>query len=221
MEALYLTDLLQHRPLGTYGATSSKTLHFRNVPLDTGVINLYGCTSVIVISEEGLWISHFFENPSFVNGQSQFHHDVIWMGLGSGDGPAWHEEGLWNLAYPGGILGYTSNPKAFIITPRIRTQPPEAALPGLLLYANEVGQIATRLQTLIPSAAPPVVIDYIPRGPDELYQLIGVFANTHGKVLLEYNPSHDLFDYANVKLTVEDNLVFSDRWIARPDQIVH
>ena len=82
----------------------------------------------------------------------------------------------------------SNNPKAFIITPRQRVDPPEVALPGIFMFTGRVQQIANELRGLMPEAPLPTVLEYAPRGPDRIYELLGVFSDTYGKVLFEYNP---------------------------------
>ena len=45
--------------------SSSQFVPLGKSPLTFGVNGLYGCTSLIVHSTKGVWISHFFEDPSF------------------------------------------------------------------------------------------------------------------------------------------------------------
>lgn len=37
----------------------------KNVAFDVAISGLYGCTTVVVVSESAMWISHFWEVPAF------------------------------------------------------------------------------------------------------------------------------------------------------------
>lgn len=175
-EVKYLIELLRHRPASTQGATSSNASWLGFSAITSGVINLYGCTSIVVLNGTCLWISHFFEHPSFLSGDEVFERGVLYdlregndPRESTSDAPAdWHDYGLTRLTQPGGFLSFDQ--KVFIIKLRPRTTPgyPDAQ-PGTLLYADRFAQIGTVLQELMPDIAPNV-IDYVPSGPDLLYQ---------------------------------------------------
>lgn len=137
---------------------------------------LYGCTSIVVLNDACLWISHFFKNPSFVSGDEVFKRDVLYA-LRKGDNPRettatdpadWHDYGLADLVKSGVWLSGSQH--VFIITPRPRTYPPEAAPAGTLMYANRVAQIKGVLEEMMPDAVIQIS-DYTPRGLDQIYHL--------------------------------------------------
>jgi hypothetical protein len=68
----FLTELLNARASGqllNYRTTSAaaKLRYFRDQDLTTGVLGLFGCTSIIVISKGAVWVSHWWENPVFIS----------------------------------------------------------------------------------------------------------------------------------------------------------
>jgi len=100
-------DLLQLRgtvPI-TGGQSSSKRLQFLNRPFSTGIRGQLGCTTVYIISKQGIWEAHFFEIPAFTSATNTeevdgevvvtetmpspldfFNNEVINF-IGNGDGP--------------------------------------------------------------------------------------------------------------------------------------
>lgn len=67
------------------GDTTSNYILFQSQVKQLAVRGLYGCTSVIVVSQRGAWASHIWESPTFLSGNDIFEI----MGIGSilnGDG---------------------------------------------------------------------------------------------------------------------------------------
>ncbi|KAL8651155.1 MAG: hypothetical protein Q9226_004827 [Calogaya cf. arnoldii] len=109
------------------GGSSTGFMHqFSNIRFDAAVGGLYGCTSVIVGSEAGMWISHFWEVPSFRasvathNGprtdpdRANFEDHVLKQMRYGGPGIP----GLQALTEEGAIFHQSQKPVWTIVTPR-------------------------------------------------------------------------------------------------------
>lgn len=82
------------------------------------VAGLFGCTSVVIISETGVWFSHHWESPSFLGDDSRFEREVLsTIGDGDPDDLA-RMPGAFSLAEGSGILSANSNVQIFISTPK-------------------------------------------------------------------------------------------------------
>lgn len=82
------------------------------------VAGLFGCTSVVVISEMGVWFSHHWEAPSFLGDDTQFEQQVL-STIEDGDPDDLVKmPGAFPLAEGSGILSANSNVRIFISTPK-------------------------------------------------------------------------------------------------------
>ncbi|KAL9611325.1 MAG: hypothetical protein Q9167_004008 [Letrouitia subvulpina] len=198
-----------------------------NKRYDAAVHGLYGCTSVVVVSQAGMWISHFWEIPSFratvANwGQprtapdiANFNDHVInQMQNGGND-----IQGLRQFTAAGGEFAAAQRPVWAIITPQGLT-------PNSWRYEPEVNEIKGVLNDLFP-ASPPVIIDYVPKPDDNSQQ------NTaSGKILFQYDPFQALiadpnnpcnvYQQAIFRLWVEDrpNYAWQKYWAAEMNQLI-
>lgn len=205
----------------------SRTL--TNKRYNAAVYGLYGCTSIIVVSKQAVWLSHFWENPSFratgdnwgkaatAADTANFNRDVInAMQYGATDMP-----GLTQFTGPGGQFDPVQKPVWAIVTPRAIS-----GVEGQLKYDPEVTQIREVLQRLFPNALP-VIIDYVPR-PDQNSQM-----NTaSGKILFQYDPFQTLlsnpnnscivYQQAMFRLWVEDRPIYvlQKDWAAELNQLI-
>lgn len=98
------------------GRSSSKLVRFQSSNVNVKVVGLEGCTSVIVVSREGAWVSHFWESPAFSAEKGRFQSDVInYLMVGRPGG----EPGTQPLASVAGIFGVNQNARIFIMTPAV------------------------------------------------------------------------------------------------------
>lgn len=196
---------------------------------DAAVHGLFGCTSVLVVSQAGMWISHFWEIPSFRATQENwrqsrtapdivnFNDQVInQMQNGGPDIP-----GLRQFAVAGGEFDTPQRPVWAIVTPR-----DFSGVAGSWRYEPEVNQIKSVLNTLFP-AAPPIIIDYQPRP-----SLNDQTNTASGKILFQYDPFQamvadnnkpcNVYQQAMFRLWVEDrpNYVWQKYWAAEANQII-
>lgn len=219
--------------------SSAITYQLNNQTLNIAVGGLHGCTSLVLMSTKGVWMSHFWEGPSF-DSQSNFQQQVIDF-LGPGDGTA-EFPGISQFLGSGGRFGPDTHTAAVIITPRNRSNP----LPGHLEYDFMIRQLQLEVTRLFRSNFPrgqsgslssvPLILDYEPDGRPE-YQTI----TSSGKAIFQYDPDQNrcsdpttgqLVQFAAERLWLEDRpmLGYNYPWIAwaggmnngipNPDQLV-
>ena len=200
-----------------------------NQRYDAAVHGLYGCTSIVVISRTAVWISHFWEVPSFratsANwGQPRvqadidnFNDQVIEQMQNGGPNIA----GLTQFTAPGGQFHSLQNPVWAIVTPRAND-----GVASTYRYDPEVTAIRGVLGSLFPGA-PPVVVDYVANS-DPIAQA----STATGKILVQYDPfqalmtdpndSCNVFQQAIFRLWVEDRptWVWQKYWSAEPQQLI-
>lgn len=196
---------------------------------DLAVQGLYGCTSLIIVSTQGVWMSHLWENPSFQVGgvvnQANFQAHVL-NRLGPGDGTA----GFPGLTqYLNTQFAADTKPVAIIMTPRNRINPQ----PNVLMFQNQVTQLSDQVQTIFGGTRTnsgqftggtlngvPLIIDYTPKS-DQFSQEW----TSSGKALFQYDPVETRCNgvqWATVRLWVEDRPLWAYRhyWVARANQVV-
>lgn len=198
-----------------------------NQRYDAAVYGLYGCTSVVVVSQAGMWISHFWEIPSFRATEATWRqprtapdiakfndHVINQMKNGGNDIP-----GLRQFTAAGGLFAAAQRPVWAIITPRGLT-------PNSWRYEPEVNQIKGVLDDLFPGS-PPVIIDYEPRPNEESQK-----KTASGKILFQYDPFETMitapnnpckvYQQAMFRLWVEDrpNYAWQKYWAAKANQLI-
>ncbi|MCJ1433062.1 hypothetical protein MMC27_002421 [Xylographa pallens] len=213
----------------TIGKPSSALMHeLVNSQYDMVVQNLYGCTSVVVVSERDVWMSHFWEGPPFTSGQQQFEKEVL-NTLVDGDGTA-EMPGIKQYTTPKDLFGNDAYPQTLVITPRNRV----SQEPGSFEYGPMKDDMVKTLRNLFPGNAAlgvapvePIVIDYLAiYGNDERV------SPATGKILVQYYPDEAIItnledpcktvQYAKLNVWVEDRSepVYWRMWTAEDQQEV-
>lgn len=165
-----------------------------NAPFSVAVAGLYGFTSLVVLSTKGVWMTLFWETPSFEDDvspaaeqQLRFQQQVIDI-LGPGDGTPGFP-GLTQFMGAEGVFSADTHVQVVIITPRERFNP----VPGVMMFADKAQQIARRITQLFGGdwdagnngdlSGPVIFYDYTPR--------LDWFAPpffASGKALFQYDP---------------------------------
>lgn len=231
-----LMGLVAHRQ--DFQNPSSSFFHpLTNFRFSVGVAGLYGCTSLIVLSSRGVWISHLWENPTFddptinaIQQKSRFQQQVLDI-LGPGDG-TYGFPGLSQYIGEGQAFGPDTHAQAIIITPRNRYNP----VPGVLLYPAMAQQIAKTVTQLFGGnwdtgatgdlVDPVIFADYTPQSDDFAQQW-----TASGKAIFQYDPEQgrciDMWtgepaQFAQLRLWLEDrsSQVTDYFWPVWPDQFV-
>lgn len=217
-------------PHRNYGGTSSALMRqLDNQRLNVAVQRLYGCTSILVVSQQGIWLPHFWEAPSFLN-QATFQNDVLnQMEFGDGTNLM---PGISQFRARGAQFDIAENPRTLVFTPRDRHNPDTQ---GAYLYNNMIWQIQTKLKQIFYDVnVEPAIIDYVPVGPDYMMNSDQLFHDTtaKGKIVIQYDPSEATLpispinpcplQQAMLKVWVEDrpSPIYEDTWIAESNQIL-
>ena len=148
------------------------------------VAGLFGCTSVVIVSEMGVWFSHHFEAPSFLGSDAQFENQVLsTIRDGDPDDPV-RMPGPFQLADGDGILNPKFNVQIFISTPKDLDD-------GSELYKSRIDQIVDVLTgTGMPWAGiEPTRRGYLKPVSEQQQKQYQVRANS--KVLIEYDNKQD------------------------------
>ncbi|KUJ11260.1 uncharacterized protein LY89DRAFT_786877 [Mollisia scopiformis] len=132
----------------------------RNHAITTGTGPSWGCTSVLVFSERGVWMAHFWEQEQIQN-STTFDSDVLnFLRIGSGDGI--HQglvdvvDWLFNGSIPEDIGESLEEPlfsAAVIFTPSYRDSQkvPEGAKAADPIYGDQIKKIKALLIDQLPA----------------------------------------------------------------------
>ncbi|KAH0432063.1 hypothetical protein CcaCcLH18_06718 [Colletotrichum camelliae] len=193
------------------------------------VYGLYGCTSVVVLSQRGAWASHIWEKVFTSHIENDFTLRAIkelHTGVGTNDKlTEYREWGIDDLrdkpdAGDRGIIFGDGTPadndlpiQVFIFTPRER--PPNSATvevrldpnynAGDILYGPRISQLHAHLLGTFSATSTKVdVIDYAPKTLGTTQELVDEdVAESRGKLLIQYQPAPDCTGKASWRLWVE------------------
>lgn len=192
-------------PKGRSDESTSWKEPLGNKPVNLGVINLYGCTSVVVISKKAIYASHFYQRWFAVGTTAtteQFKENVItWLKNDPKlDDPAFTEPG--------------AAAHAIIIPPRAsngRDPKPE------IRYQDRANEISEALGSKLALQKPAQKTGYINVRKKDISDeaLQNGFSFAHGKVLVSYDPKvNDDCDVPGVKVWIGDttNEIYATDW---------
>ena len=177
-----------------YRPSSAGFYPLTNFPFSVGLAGLYGCTSLIVMSTKGVWLSHFWENPSIwdptidaMQQQLRFQQTVLDI-LGPGDDRP-DFPGLQQYLGKGNVLGPDAHVQAVIISPRNRDDPVD----GVMMFTDSVHQIARTVTRLFGGnwdthdngdlATAIIFVDYSTAFDELLHE-----GTSTGKAIFQYDP---------------------------------
>ncbi|KAI7554095.1 hypothetical protein KC331_g778 [Hortaea werneckii] len=177
-----------HRLAGTGGSSSALIQLYLDYPFSMTVQGLYGCTSIILISRRGVYMSHLFENPGFTDNfqtdiaQAIPNGDSTPISIGSlFDGQPWCPD-LRSQSAAGGTFdpNQEGGVKTILVTPGPYISD---ATTNLYRYPNEVNVIRTWLSNTFGSEP-----------SDHVYTSTDNFMSNEqgvsfGKVLFQYDPN--------------------------------
>jgi hypothetical protein len=162
-------ELLAYR--GIPGA--AKLEYFRGQDIRTGVIGLFGCTSIIVISRGAVWVSHWWEKPVFFLTSFEEFRNLLLVPLAEGNGD--RMPGLGGLADPTQPFEAKYQPRAIIASVKLRDGR------YIFEYDDKINYIQDKLEALIPGIR--ITIYKYARNKKEALQL----SSPIGKILIQYS----------------------------------
>ncbi|KAH6953375.1 hypothetical protein DER45DRAFT_598058 [Fusarium avenaceum] len=122
-----------------------------------GVNGIYGCTAVIIVSEKGVYLSHIWENPVFIDidwnntPDDQFDR-VAFQALRDGTVNAQSVVGLIGTDANPGPLNAIFSPKVFVLTPFTNQFFDPTGVTTTLRYQDRAQNLANNLARVIPGS---------------------------------------------------------------------
>ncbi|KAJ5146011.1 uncharacterized protein N7515_000575 [Penicillium bovifimosum] len=199
-----------------------------------GVKGIYGCTLVIVVSEKGVYISHIWENPVFIDGccmptKDDWFKKHTLDALRDGTEYTQSVASLIGTDQNPGVLNAIYAPKVFVLTPFATDL--DKQWPGIatqLRYQHRAKELARMIAEIIPgSGGDGITVGYTRTGLAESSKQPGVA----GRTIVEVQPFHMWLvppghcPFAGLqigrwRLWVEDKLItYQDFWC--PPEMVH
>ncbi|KAJ4263313.1 hypothetical protein NW762_006131 [Fusarium torreyae] len=168
-------DGVSMNPETTWDDQSGLTTgHFVGAPLDdgwstAGKNGIYGCTAVLIVSNVGVYTSHIWEIPGFLDRvdkkptSDDFFETSVFKVLRDGTLDATTATGISTLigteSAPGPLHSQFA-PHVFVVTPFNTNQSPEN--PSLFRYEARADQLANRVTGTIPGALSGGICGYLP-----------------------------------------------------------
>jgi hypothetical protein len=181
--------------VGKMGVPSSKQIGFGNKALVTGMEGLQGCSSIIIVAKQGIWISHLWELPGFLDADIDPTNGEIVPGSRRIVTDAEFREGVLDFLHSGGsddsqnFPGLDTSPGTTFGTAdellKIWIVHPRGGDTGGLIYPAQIDQIKAELGNMLPKAknVAPEVLEYFPVDPnDEDKEFL------HGTIVVQYDP---------------------------------
>ncbi|KAM0227734.1 hypothetical protein ACHAPO_011302 [Fusarium lateritium] len=181
----FYIDSLSTNPATVWDDQSGLTTgHFVGAPLDfswsaAGVNGIYGCTAVLIVSNLGVYTSHIWEVPGFLDAadlttptSDEFFDTNVVKVLRDGTLDATTATGVRSLVGTEdapGPLHSQFEPHVFVVTPFSNVQ--NGANPSLYRYEARANQLSSQVTGMIPGAIAGGVFGYMP---------INQFASTGG-----------------------------------------
>ncbi|KAI9717937.1 MAG: hypothetical protein M1828_007029 [Chrysothrix sp. TS-e1954] len=171
------------------GLVHGQWFDYPNDPGVVGVNGMYGCTSVIVVSDKGVFISHIWENPVFIDrnfvptSDAQFGN--VLLALRDGTADCQPLSGLIGTDNSPGPLNQKYHPRVWVMTPFALDTDPEVGSPTELLYHERAYSLLHQVAGILPGRdVAQSVIGYIPTNREESTRIGG----TAGRAIIEFDP---------------------------------
>ena len=195
-----------------------------------GINGIYGCTSVIVCSEKGVYISHIWENPVFISGNyvptdDQYFTATAFNSLRDGTATTQSITALVGTDEVPGPLNAIYSPKVFVLTPfATQKDRDQYGITTKLRYEARAQQLAHQVVQIIPgSGGSGSILGYTRTGSLQSTSELG----TAGRAILEADPQEywltssvsdaapgSSLQIGRWRLWVEDQLItWQDFWL--------
>jgi hypothetical protein len=152
---------------------AAKLEYFRGQDIRTGVIGLFGCTSIIVISRGAVWVSHWWEKSVFFLTSFDEFRKLLLVPLVEGNGD--RMPGLGGLADPTQPFEAKYQPRAIIASVKLRDGR------YIFEYDDKINYIQDKLKALIPGIR--ITTYKYARNKKEALEL----SSPAGKILIQYS----------------------------------
>ncbi|KAF2234317.1 hypothetical protein EV356DRAFT_576760 [Viridothelium virens] len=158
-----------------------------------GINRLTGCSSVIIISSRGVFVSHLAEVPTFISRRgsrpdmNNFYRRTI-LTLREGNPSL----GLDFLTQPGQILAPEHDPQVFVFTPFCTEQDRGRGIDTTFRYEREIDNLTESLRNYFPHArTDPEILGYTRRtvrdARSNFVTGVSPFAGFGGRVIVEFD----------------------------------
>ncbi|KAJ3460654.1 hypothetical protein MRS44_011521 [Fusarium solani] len=185
-----------------------------------GVNGIYGCTAVIIVSDKGVYLSHIWENPVFIDidwnwtDDESFNRNAF-EALRDGTDNARSVTSLVGDDANPGVLHASNNPMVFVLTPFTDVLNDPTGITTLFRYQERAQRLADSLVGVIPGSSGHL-LGYTRTNGIDSTEPIG----TWGRAILEVDMFQDMiitpedspagswaFSMGRWRLWVEDGLV--------------
>ncbi|RSL70883.1 hypothetical protein CEP53_001765 [Fusarium sp. AF-6] len=185
-----------------------------------GVNGIYGCTAVIIVSDKGVYLSHIWENPVFIDTEWNWTDDesfnrTAFEALRDGTDNARSVASLVGDDANPGVLHASNNPMVFVLTPFTDVLNDPTGITTLFRYQERAQRLADSLVGVIPGSTGHL-LGYTRTNGIDSTEPIG----TWGRAILEVDMLQDMiitpedtpggswaFSMGRWRLWVEDGLV--------------
>jgi hypothetical protein len=196
-----------------------------------GVNGIYGCTAVIIVSDSGVYLSHIWENPVFIdtdwnNKPDDEFNAKAFEALRDGNDNVVSVAGLVGTDENPGVLHAINSPKVFVLTPF--TSSDDRSIFGITTtyrYEERANALASNLGGIVPGSGDAVVLGYTRTNHGHSTEQYGSW----GRAIVEYDMLEEVImsvedDTAmnlglamgRWRLWVEDQLVTSHKFYVLP-----
>ncbi|SPJ78516.1 uncharacterized protein FTOL_06905 [Fusarium torulosum] len=196
-----------------------------------GVNGIYGCTAVIIVSDLGVYLSHIWENPVFIdtdwnNKPDDEFNAKAFEALRDGNADAVSVAALVGTDDAPGVLHSSNSPKVFVLTPF--TSSDDRSVFGITTtyrYEERANALASNLGGIVPGSGDAVVLGYTRTNHGHSTEQYGSW----GRAIVEYDMLEEVImsvedDTAmnmglamgRWRLWVEDQLVTSHKFYVLP-----
>ncbi|KAF4333315.1 hypothetical protein FBEOM_12869 [Fusarium beomiforme] len=194
-----------------------------------GVNGIYGCTSVIIVSDLGVYLSHIWENPVFVDNFGNPTPDdefdtTTFNAFRDGTVNALSVVGLVGTDEAPGVLHSIYHPRVFVVTPFTNDLERSFGVTTTFRYEERANRLATQVSGIVPGSDS-TVLGYTRTNREESTEQYG----TWGRAIVEYDMLEEIVFgteenalgqfMGRWRLWVEDQLVTSHKFIVYPDLI--
>ncbi|OQE12050.1 hypothetical protein PENVUL_c001G08669 [Penicillium vulpinum] len=193
-----------------------------------GVKGIYGCTAVIIASEKGVYISHIWESPVFVDQEFNPTDDNLFTinafnSLRDGTIHAQSVTDLIGTDQNPGVLNAIYAPKVFVLTPFTTDWDRQYfSISTILRYQTRVQELAQKIANIVPgSGGNGIILGYTRTSRQASSQERGIA----GRAILEIDPFYTWLttpydskssglQIGRWRLWVEDHLItYQDFWL--------